>query len=158
MANQISAAELVQAAAGLTHGILAGTPVLTLDGELPVEFLEIGDRVLTRAGARRLKGVEVSVVRNARMVRIGASTLGHDQPFDDVLVPASQPVLVRDWRAQALAGQPQAMIAANRLTDGEFIRGEILAEARIFTLRFEDEAVVYAGGLELSCPMETIRA
>ena len=38
--------------------ILAGTPVLTLEGEMPVEYLAPGDRILTRVGARRLVQVE----------------------------------------------------------------------------------------------------
>lgn len=146
------------ASQGLTYGLLQGTPVLTLDGELPVEFLEPGDRILTRAGSRRLKSVEVSIVRNARMMRVGASTLGRERPEEDLLLPASQPVLVRDWRAKALAGTAQAMIAVSKLADGEYIRGEIVAEARLFTLGFEEEVVIYAGGLELGCPMETVRA
>ena len=131
--------------------VLAGTPVLTLDGALPVEYLQPGDRILTRAGARRLVQVAVSVVRNARVVRIAHGTLGVDCPTEDVTVSAAQQILVRDWRAKAMFGQPQAMIAASRLADGEYIRAETLPEARFFTLTFEDDAVIYAGGLELAC-------
>lgn len=142
---------------GLTYGLALGTKVLTLDGELPVEFLEPGDRILTRSGSRRLISVEVSLVKNARMMRVGASTLGRERPEEDVLLPAAQPVLVRDWRAKAMAGSSQAMIPISRLADGEFIRGEIVAEVRLFALAFEEEVVVYAGGLELVCPKEAIR-
>ncbi len=131
--------------------VLAGTPVLTLDGALPVEYLQPGDRILTRAGARRLVQVAVSVVRNARVVRIAHGTLGVDCPTEDVTVSAAQQILVRDWRAKAMFGQPQAMIAAARLADGEYIRAETLPEARFFTLTFENDAVIYAGGLELAC-------
>ena len=84
----------------VTNGVLQGTKVLTLDGEIPVDFLEIGDRVLTCAGASVLKSIEISVVTNARMIRISASTLGQERPEEDVLVPATQMVLVRDWRAR----------------------------------------------------------
>jgi hypothetical protein len=123
-----------------------------------VDFLEIGDRVLTRSGVRILKAIEVSVVHNARMVRIGASTLGNERPEEDVLVPATQQILVRDWRAMALAGTKQALIAAARLADGEFIRGEIVDAARIYTLGFEDDCVIYAGGLELGCHAAVVTA
>ncbi len=138
-------------ATGLTHGLLQGTRVLTLDGDIPVDFLDIGDRVLTRSGVRILQSIEITVLRHARMVRIGASTLGQDRPEGDVLVPATQGVLVRDWRAMAFAGTSQALIAAWRLTDGEFIRGETLDQARIYSLGFDEAVVVYAGGLELAC-------
>ena len=42
-------------------GILSGTPVLTLDGEVPVQFLCPGDRIITRSGARVLRGVEMRI-------------------------------------------------------------------------------------------------
>lgn len=134
------------------QAMLAGTPVLTLDGELPVDHLQPGDRVLTRAGMRRLREVEVRLVRNARLVAIAHETLGVDRPTHDLVVAAGQMVLVRDWRAQALAGVPAALFPAARLADGDYIRCLTLPEARLYTLVFEEEAIVYAGGLELVCP------
>ncbi len=38
-------------------GIAAGTVVLTADGALPVDFLEPGDRVVTRSGLRVLRDI-----------------------------------------------------------------------------------------------------
>lgn len=35
----------------------AGTIIYTLDGALPVEYLEPGDRIITRAGARILRAL-----------------------------------------------------------------------------------------------------
>ena len=140
------------------QGMLAGTSVLTLDGEMPVEYLQPGDRILTRAGARRLRQVEVSVVQNARVIHIGHATLGVDRPTDDVTVSAGQQVLIRDWRAKAMFGTAQAMIPAQRLADGEYIRAETVAEARFFTLSFDEDTVIYAGGLELACAALTVQA
>ncbi len=37
-----------------------GTIIYTLDGALPVEFLVPGDRIVTRAGARRLRRLRVA--------------------------------------------------------------------------------------------------
>ncbi len=145
-----TAAQISVGTVGL-QAILLGTPVLTLEGEMPVEFLQPGDRVLTRAGMRRLVQVEVSLVQNARVVMIAHDTLGVDRPTADVTVSAAQPILIRDWRAKALVGQTQAMIAAGRLVDGEYIRAAVLPEARFFTLAFAEDAVIYAGGLELAC-------
>jgi hypothetical protein len=143
---------------GLSNGMAQGTSVLTLDGDIPVEFLNIGDKVLTHSGIRLLKSIEVSVVKNAGMVRVGASTLGHERPKEDVLVSASQKILVRDWRAVAFAGTKQALIPAAKLADGEFIRGETIETARIFSLHFEDDVVIYAGGLELACSAASVTA
>lgn len=146
------------AEAAPAEGIIAGTPVLTLDGELPVQFLAPGDRVITRSGARVLTGIEVRILRDAEMVRISASALGHDRPEADLFVAPAQPILVRDWRARALYGQDTAMVEAQRLADGDYIRKERVAEVRLFTLRFAREEVVYAGGLELACTPATVAA
>lgn len=140
------------------QGMAAGTRVLTLDGELPVEYLTPGDRILTRSGARVLRDVRVTVLQSARAVRISAETLGIDRPEDDMTVGPDQPVMVRDWRARALCGAPVGVVAATALCDGEFIREERVAELRLFTLHFDAAETVYACGLELGCPAVAVSA
>ena len=131
-------------------GIIAGATVLTLDGDLPVQFLAPGDRVITRSGARTLRAIEVAILTDAPMIRISASALGHDRPVDDMFVAPDQPILIRDWRAKALYGAQTAMVPASQLADGDYIRAELVTEARLFTLYFDADVVIYAGGLELA--------
>lgn len=133
-------------------GMLAGTMVRTLDGILPVEYLTPGDRIVTRNGARRLTSVSVQARKMVDLVRIRASTLGHDRPEQDLLVSPGQPLLIRDWRAKAIFGVAVAAIPASRLADGEFVCLETHRQVRLFTLRFDDDEVIYAEGLELACP------
>ncbi|MES2144372.1 MAG: Hint domain-containing protein [Pseudomonadota bacterium] len=137
-----------------TQALSAGTAVLTLDGALPVQFLAIGDRVITRAGARTLRNVAVTFAHDVRLVRVSARALTPDSPQDDVILPPDQPVFVRDWRAPALMGQRQGTVPVRKLMDGEHIRAETFAEMRLFTLRFDREEVIYAGGMELVCSPE----
>ena len=158
MSQSIKALQTDQAAAVLTHGMAMGTLVMTLDGDLPVEYLTPGDRVLTRSGVRRLRSIEMTHIQNARVVRISESTLGVDVPMAALVVTADQPILIRDWRAKALYGVAEAMIPARRLVDGEYIRAEVVADLRLFTLHFEAAVVIYAGGLELSCAPEAVTA
>ena len=140
----------------LPVGILAGSLVRTLDGILPVEFLEPGDRVITRSGACRVGSISVSRRRMLPMIRITASTQGHDRPEHDLLVAPGQPVVIRDWRAKAIFGQPVAIVPAERLMDGRFVLAETLPDAVLFTLRFAEDEVIWAEGLEIACPaMET---
>ncbi|MFM7654514.1 MAG: Hint domain-containing protein [Paracoccaceae bacterium] len=139
-------------------GIALGTPVLTLDGELPVEFIMPGDRVITRNGMRKVVQVEVTRVENARVVAISRDSLGVGRPTEEMFVAPNQPILIRDWRAKALYSKAEAMVPASRLCDGEFIRGDILAEVRFVTLRFEGPEVIYAGGMELACVPVTVDA
>ena len=139
-------------------GVVMGTPVMTVDGEIPVEYLNVGDRIITRAGVCKLASVSVRVDRGTQMVRIGAGTLGHDRPCAETLVPADQMILIRDWRAKALYGAAQVLVAAARLADGAQIRIETVAEARVFTLGFDADVVLFAGGLEIACLRETVGA
>lgn len=136
------------------QALSAGTPVLTLDGALPVQFLAIGDRVITRAGARTLRNIDVTFAQDVRLVRVSARALTPDSPQDDVILPPDQPVFVRDWRAPALMGQRHATVPVRKLMDGEHIKPETFAEMRLFTLRFDREEVIYAGGMELVCTPE----
>ena len=138
----------------VVSGMLAGSRIRTLEGVLPVEYLEPGDRIVTRSGARRLTGVSVQVRADADVIRIRASTLGHDRPDQDLLVLPGQPIVIRDWRARTLYGAAVAAIPAARLVDGEFIRRETLPEARLFTLKFDEDEVIYAEGLEIACPAQ----
>lgn len=139
-------------------GVGFGTPILTMEGVFPVEYLSRGDRIITRAGARLLRAVEVAVCSDAEMVLISHDILGQGRPNTDLIVHPGQPILIRDWRAKALYGSAQAMVPAARLVDGDYIRFERIAEARLFTLRLEGEAVIYAGGLELICLPEPVTA
>lgn len=132
--------------------MLAGTMVRTLDGLIPVEYLTPGDRIVTRGGARRLTSVSVVMRKQVDLVRVKASTMGHDRPDQDLLLSPGQPVLIRDWRARALYGVAVAAIPVSRLADGEFICHETISNARLFTLRFDEDEVIYAEGLEIACP------
>lgn len=136
-------------------GIPHGTPVLTLDGELPVEFLSPGDRVITRnsGSARLLARRSFRCRRNAVLIQAGS--LGQMRPETDTVLPSCQNVLIRDWRARALFGQPQAMVAVGALADGEFIRDLGEMELQLHVLTFERDQIVYGGGLELLSRIES---
>lgn len=140
---------LPEAATTTAAGLVAGTTVLTLMGELPVEHLCEGDRIITRdAGVAVLRGLRAEVAEVA-LVRIKAGSLGHTRPERDVALGPGTPVLIRDWRAPALYGQPSAMVPAGRLVDGEFVASEARAVVRLFTLVFDRPHVIYADGLEI---------
>ena len=132
-------------------GFVLGSNILTLDGELPVEFLSVGDRIITRdAGMVVLRHVKVIDVE-CPMVWIMGGSLGHDKPEDETYLLASQKVLVRDWRAKALTQQKQALVLAESLVDGEFIRLVGHQRITIFQLVFDASHIVYVDGLELAC-------
>jgi hypothetical protein len=139
----------------LLTGMAAGTRIRTLDGVLPVEFLEPGDRIVTRSGARRLIAVSVRVARTLDIVRLRSSTLGHGRPEADLLLGPGQPVIVRDWRSRILYNAEVAAVPSARLADGEFALREIHRKVRLYTLRFAEDEVIWAEGVELACPAVT---
>ena len=139
-------------------GVLSGSIVLTLDGEMPVEHLGTGDRVITReTGTAIRRGVHRHVLRT-RAVRILAGSLGDTRPDRDVVLPEAQQILVRDWRAKALFGLREALAPAASLVDGEFITSEGLVTMVLYELQFEAPHVVYVDGLELGAGVQQIAA
>lgn len=141
-----------------TTGIAMGTRVMTLQGALPVEFLTPGDRVITRSGARVLRRIEALALQDVDVVQVAPGALGHDRPEVPMCLPAGQPVLLRDWRAQSLYGTAEAAVPVARLVDGEFLRRTRLPELRLFRLAFDSAEVIYADGVELACAPATVDA
>ncbi|MFZ5964673.1 Hint domain-containing protein [Thalassococcus sp. BH17M4-6] len=134
----------------ITNALVAGTSVLTLDGALPAEYLSPGDRVITRdSGMAVLRRARV-LRRTVRGVGIQAGSLGNMRPDRDAILPASQQVLIRDWRAQALFGRAQALVPAQRLIDGEFICDLGVVDLTLVELVFDAPHILYADGLELA--------
>lgn len=118
---------------------------------MAAELIAPGDRVITRNGARTVRHVEMSIVASADVICFQEEVLDPNTPIWAVHLPKDQPVLLRGWRAQALAGQPQAGIAAYDLTDGKHIREVTVDCLRLITLHFDSPEVIYAAGLELPC-------
>ncbi len=133
-------------------GVLSGSIILTLDGEIPVEHLLPGDRIVTRDSGTAILASVHRYTACVRAVRILAGTLGDTRPDRDVVLPEGQQVLVRDWRAKALFGLRQATAPARALVDGEFVISEGLQTMTLHELRFDIGHVIYADGLELITP------
>lgn len=137
-----------------THSADVGLPgaslIMTLAGEMPVSELRPRARIVTRdSGMAILRQVVIRRI-TARAVHIRASSLGHNRPERDALLPASQPVLVRDWRAKALFGAPQVLVEAARLVDGEFVTLYPEMSMEVYDLVFDTPHVLYVDGLEVA--------
>ena len=137
-----------KAAPARIAGLAQGTIIRTMDGELPVEFLSVGDRVITRGGMRRIVALHAQEF-TGEIVHIRPGVLGHDRPEDALVIGGDTDVLLRDWRASALYGAAEAMVPAARLVDGEFITRRPAHGLRLFTLCFERDEVIYADGVEI---------
>lgn len=141
--------------AGLS-GFAQGARVATMDGLLPVEYLGLGDRVITRSGARVLRGIS-AIPFVTQLVRIAPGALGHDRPGEALVLGAATEVLLRDWRAEVMFGRKQALVAVSRLVDGQFVTRLSGVKTRLFALHFDAPEVIYADGVEIGCvPMPVV--
>lgn len=132
-------------------GLLAHSIILTLAGEKPVGDVVSGDRVITRdSGSAVVHNVRRRKITCDRVI-IQAGSLGDKRPDCDTVLPAGQPVLIRDWRAEAMFGSRQALVAAERLIDGEFIRRDASTEMTVIELEFDRAHILYVDGLEVAC-------
>ena len=131
-------------------GVCGGTTIMTLDGEIPVEHLAVGDRIITRdSGMAVLKAIRVETHR-MQPIRIKAGSLGHTRPDRDMIVAPQAEIHIRDWRAEALFGAPAALVAADRLVDGEFLAYQDASDIMLYTLEFDRRHILYADGIEMA--------
>ncbi len=140
-----SATPVTASKPGLKGGIARGTHILTAKGEVLIEKLNPGDRIITRErGMATLKDV-TRVAAGACTIR--SDSLGLARPECDTIVTECQHVAVRDWRAEALFDTAGALVPARRLADGKHIAAS--GEQDFYRLGFDAPLTVYANGLEV---------
>ncbi|MCX7565067.1 Hint domain-containing protein [Sulfitobacter sp. F26169L] len=131
-------------------GLLQGTMLLTLEGEMPVEFLTVGDKIITRdSGIAKVEHIQ-RTTRTVHTIALAAGSLGHTRPERDAVLAGDQMCLIRDWRAQAMFGADRALVAARTLVDGEFIRDLGMQEQTLVQIFCDGPHILYADGLEVS--------
>ena len=133
----------------IESGLCAGTTIMTMKGEMPVEHLQVGDRIITRdTGMSMIKDIKVSTAK-IQPIRIKAGSLGHTRPDRDMVVAPGTRIHIRDWRAEALFGASAAMVEAHRLVDGEFLAKQDAQDVTIYEISFDREHIIYADGVEI---------
>lgn len=132
-------------------GLAAGTPILAASGLVPVDRLLAGDRIVTRTrGMQRLAFVTQRLVLRGTVIRIRPEGFGGLPTDPALLVAPSQRLVLRDWRAKALFGHDRARVAASKLVDGEWVARQAAEDLRLYSLHFDAELSLYAGGIEIS--------
>ena len=132
-------------ASGLVHG----ARVLTLRGEVPVQSLVPGDRLVSPGAVMaEVRRIEMNSVI-ARGVYVIAGSLGHARRSSDTLLAAGQPVRIRDWRAMAFTGLRSAWMPALSLVDGEYVRDIGLAPMTLYRIYCNGAKVLCADGMEV---------
>ncbi len=135
------------------HGLLAGTPVLTMEGVLPVDYLVPGDRVLKASGDSQLiVSIRLAEADTLDLVRF-APHAGGRNGFGaglELLLPAHQPIVLRDWRAKVVFGEEEILSSAAALVDGGQVKRGLWSRVRLFQIQLERDDIMLVGGLEVA--------
>ena len=145
-----------------------GTRILTEEGEVAVEALEVGSRVVTAEGASRpLKRVLSSTFgaaalrRNPKLcpIRIEAGALGGGLPRRDLWVSRQHRMLVRSLVAERMFGRTEVLVPAIKLTTLSGIQVDTSPEEVTYVhLLFEAHEVIYAEGAPTESLLATPRS
>lgn len=135
----------------LLSGFISGTRIATDRGWRPAEALTLGDRVLTfDNGVQVITGVtrgrhfaaSDSLPAFAAPIDVPTGAIGNDEPM--VLLP-EQPVLVESDAAEAMTGDPFALLPAKALVGFRGIeRFRSLRPVEVVTLHCDDDQLLFA--------------
>jgi hypothetical protein len=136
-----------------------GTRLRTETGDIAIEDLSPGDRILTRddgpqdviwSGHRRMSGARLFAMPDQRPIRLRRGALGVDRPEDDLIVSPEHRVLVTGRAAQDLWGETEVLVRAADLVGDRYITVDhSLRETWYIHLMLERHQVIWANGLEV---------
>ncbi|WP_415182595.1 Hint domain-containing protein [Phaeovulum sp.] len=129
-------------------GIARGSEVRTTEGPLPVEYLLVGDSVVTHSGVQKITHIHQTMIVGP-MIGIRSCCLGFERPTQALLLAPQTRVLLRDWRARVLYGKKSALVPVERLVDDAFIAPIASVRVQIYTLTLDASAAFYANGVEI---------
>jgi len=131
-------------------GFAPGTLIETEDGSLPAEHLFAGDRVAVMGGGfATLRGVERMRAVGAEVVVLAPGAAAGLK--GSLTLAAGHPVLLDDWRATVVFGQPAVLSRAAALADHPGARLERRTVQALIRLEFDAPQVIRANGLWLGC-------
>ncbi|NNK78260.1 MAG: hypothetical protein HKP40_06060 [Litoreibacter sp.] len=124
-----------------------GTRILTDRGELPVQRLKVGDRIVTmHHGHQKIRWIGSSTVAghgHLAPIRFERGAMGNRRPL---LVSPQHRMYVSGWQTETLFGLPEALVAAKHLVDGKSIRLEERDKVVYFHILFDTHEIVFAEG------------
>lgn len=133
-----------------------GTLITTEQGDLPVETLRPGDRVLTQDNGfqelvlalNRVVGPD-ELLKNTKLypVRIRAGTMGSGLPRRDLVVSRQHRMMVKSNIVRRMFGSAAVLVAAVRLTELPGIYVDAAVESvEYFHLVFRNHEIIFAEG------------
>ena len=138
----------------LTVCFAAGTQIMTPEGEVAVEALKVGDRVLTLdsdaqvikwIGSKRMSWFDLIANPKLYPVRVRKNALGSGMPDRDLHVSPQHRILVRSKVAQRVLGDFEALVPAIKLVGHPGIEiDKSVKEVEYFHFALEHHSIVHA--------------
>ncbi|MEL7011979.1 MAG: Hint domain-containing protein, partial [Pseudomonadota bacterium] len=114
-----------------------------------VQTKDSGAQRIEWTGSRRMSGARLFAMPHLRPIRIGAGSLGMEQPDQDLLVSPQHRMLVKGAVAQALFNTPEVLVSAKDLVNKTTITTDIiLHEVTYVHLLLPSHQIVWANGVE----------
>ena len=136
-----------------------GTRLRTESGDVAIEDLGPGDRLLTRdsgpqevvwTGQRRMSGARLFAMPDQRPIRIREGALGLYRPDGDLVVSPDHRVILSGAVARDLWGEDEVLVSARDLVGDRMITVDHgLRETWYIHLMLEKHEVIWANGLEV---------
>ncbi|WP_289846643.1 Hint domain-containing protein [Pacificibacter marinus] len=134
----------------------SGTLIKTCEGEIAVEDLKVGDKVLTLddgyqpirwIGIRKLSAQDLTKNPKLRPIRIRAGALGNDMPTQDLTVSPQHRILANSKIAERMFGVNEVLVGAKHLTELEGVEvAEDMTEVTYVHFLFEEHQIVFSNG------------
>lgn len=132
-----------------------GTLIATPRGEMPVESLRPGDRVVTRdngiqeirwTGENAISGQELRLNSYLQPVFIKRGALGNGLPEQDMMVSPNHRLLVANDRTQLYFDEPEVLVAAKHLVGIQGVHAVEAIGVTYLHFMFDRHEVVLANG------------
>jgi Ca2+-binding RTX toxin-like protein len=132
-----------------------GTRIATIRGEVLVEDLEIGDRIITRdngiqdirwIGTRSLSRAEMLGQQNLLPIRIRQGALGNGLPERDMMVSPNHRMLVASEKAAFFFEEREVLVAAKHLVGMPGVEVADVADVTYIHFMFDHHEVVLSDG------------
>jgi Ca2+-binding RTX toxin-like protein len=132
-----------------------GTMIATPRGEVPVELLRVGDKVITRdngieevrwIGARHLEWAELGANPHLQPVLIRQGSLGNGLPEQDMMVSPNHRMLVANDRTALYFAEHEVLVAAKHLVGMKGVHSVTSMGTTYLHFMFDRHEVVLANG------------
>ncbi len=124
-----------------------GTLIRTNTGEKIIETLREGDQILTKdSGLQSIRWIgsrSVPATGKFAPVMIKAHALGNHQ---DLLVSQQHRMLLQNWKAEMLFGEPEILVPAKYLVNGDTIYQLNSGSIKYFHILFDKHEIIFANG------------